>query len=114
MLPSLQSQVMFAVASKPSFYRSLSANPPLVPRPPLHLRRPSRMRPLLNQETSNLPLPVNRYSDKGAWRHLILLPGVELRLLPKTTNLTRRCLPHLHEFFLPLRSTSLIENLLQL
>src|SRR6266576_2768196 len=110
MSPSLQSQVLFAMASKPSFYRSLSANPLLVSRPLLHLRHPSRMRPLLNQETSNLPLSLNRYSDKGAWRCLILLLDVESRLLPKTTNLTRQYLPHLHEFILPLQSTSLTEN----
>ena len=114
MLPSLQSQVLFAVASKPSFYTSLSANPLLVPRPLLHLRQRSLMRPLLNQETPNLLLSLNRYLDKGAWRRLILLPDVELCLLPKNTNLTRRCLPHLHEFTLPLQSTSLTENLLPL
>ena len=72
------------------------------------------MRPLLNQETSNLPLPPNRFSNKGARRCLILLPDVELRLLPKTKNLTCQCLPHLHEFILPLQSTNSIENLLQL
>src|ERR1700755_3214267 len=114
MLPSSQSQVLFAVASKPSFYRSLSANPLLVPRPLLHLRHSSLIRPLLNQETSNLHLSLNRCSDKGAWRILILLPDVELRLLPKTTNPTRQYPLHPHEFILPLQSTTLIENLLPL
>jgi len=114
MLPSLQSQVLFTVASKPGFYRSLSANLLLVPRPLLHLRHPRLVRPLPNQETSNLSLSLNRYSKKGAWRCLILLPDVELRLLPTTTNLTRQCLLHLREFILPLQSTSLKENLLSL
>jgi hypothetical protein len=114
MLPSLQSQVLFAVASKPNFYTSISANPLLVPRLLLHLRQPSLMRPLLNQETSNLLLSLNQYSNKGAYRRLILLPDVEWCLLPKNTNLTRQCLRHLHEFTLPLQSTSSTKNLLPL
>jgi hypothetical protein len=72
------------------------------------------MRPLLDQEISNLLLSLNRYSEKRAGRCLIILPDVELRLLPTTTNLTHQCLPHLHEFILPLQGTSLMENLLPL